>query len=145
MFVNISGFSPSSENDAVALPDDLRNPASNTSHVTLAVVRWLSPHPDAALRDSHKLPICSAPLDMNHALWKYTRVPTRRRSLSGVAFHRQLELFQGSEDVTRQQNVNFQAYARYDLVQPQSFESFMNCTPINGDACTVLETITIPF
>jgi hypothetical protein len=144
MFVKISGFHHSSENDAVVLPDDLRNPASNTSHVTLAVVRWLSPHPDAILRDSHKLPICPAPFDMNHALWKYTRVSTRRRSLSGVAFQRQLELF-GSDDVTRLQNLNFQAYARYDLVQPESFESFMNCTPINGDACIVLETITIPF
>ena len=34
--------------------------------------------------------------------------------------------------------------ARYDFVQPESIDTFMNCT-VDNDGSTVLETVTLPF
>ena len=45
----------------------------------------------------------------------------------------------------RQQSVDRESSARFDLLQPQTFETFLNCTVVNDDQNAILETITLPF
>ena len=58
--------------------------------------------------------------------------------MTGHAFARQSQLFretrtQDHEDVY------------YDFVTPQSINRFMNCTAVDNDPNTLLETVTLPF
>jgi hypothetical protein len=139
MFVRVSGFGVS-----IDLPDELRHPLTNDRDVTLSVVRWLSPHPNAILRDSEQRPVCSPPFDINHCLWKFTTLPHRRKSCTGRLFTPQLRLF-GADSITQRKNVDSVSYARYDLIQIQSIDKFMNCTLVDNDGSTILETVTLPF
>ena len=134
MFVQVCAFGAAS---GVTLPEHLRNPPTNSSAVTLALVRWLSPHPNAVLRDFHHRPLCPAPFDINHALWRFTKLPNPRVCFTGPHFQRQQHLFENRgtiADISR---------AQYDFVQLESIESIMNCTKTNSDS--IMETITLPF
>ena len=142
MFVKVCGFGGSS---GICLPVCLRNPLTNCNSVVLALVRWLSPHPDAILRDSEHRPVCPSPFDINHALWTFTKLPRHRDCFNGIHFERQLDLFDGYDDVTKRANANELKRARYDLIQLESIEKFMNCTAIDNDSSTIMETITLPF
>ena len=142
MFVRVSGFGHGS---GIHVPRTLRNPRSNTHTLVLCLIRWLSPHPNAILRDEMKRPICPAPLDINHALWTFTKLPRPRSALSDLDEVRQLDLFPGSDDPSRRDNAKRLSYAMYDLVQLESIEHFMNCTLIDGSPDVVLETVTLPF
>jgi hypothetical protein len=155
MFVEISGFTNDALDGGIRLPENLRNPKlKDKLSVVLALVRWLSPHPDALLRDKKLRPICPSPFDMNHALWKFTNLHSSRSSFpeflpsrvtGGRAIHEQLDMFDGSDVRTRLRCMQNEAFARYDLLQPESFQTFMNCTRVNQDQSSILETITIPF
>lgn len=135
MFVRVSGFGAVR---GMRLPPCLRNPPTNLTSVVLALVRWLSPHPDAILRDSELRPVCPPPFDINHALWNYSALPRPRDCMSGAHFERQVHLFDGHDaDELRR--------ARYDFVQLESIDTFMNCTTVDDDSSTVLETVTLPF
>ena len=143
MFVQVSGFSGNSN---ITLPVHLRNPSTNQSSVTLALVRWLSPHPNAIMRDSKRRPVCPPPFDINHSLWTFSRTPRTRDALrDDVHLRRQLHLFKGSNEQERLEHVRTLRRARYDFIQPESIDNFMNCTPVDNDNCTVMETVTIPF
>ena len=111
----------------------------------VALVRWLSPHPDALLRDDKPRPICSSPLDLNHALWQYTE--DRRVLVTERIMHRNLSTFPGSTVQDRLESCRLEEMARYDLVLPDSFEEFMNCTRVNVgmEDNVLLETVTLPF
>ena len=144
MFVKISGFGV--DHGDLVLPEIYRNPLTNTGSVIFALVRWLSPHPDALLRDSQLRPICRAPLDINHALWTFTTAP--RPLLSQSIVNKNFKLYGGDED-TRKRNSRLEKGAMFDLLQPECFETYMNCTPVDegtdDDNVNLLETITIPF
>ena len=45
--------------------------------------------------------------------------------------HRHLETFPGSTVQDRLESCRLEKMARYDLVLPDSFEEFMNCTRVN--------------
>ena len=63
MFVQVTGL----QQAGVPVPDYLTSPRNNTcnSHmVTLALVRWLSPHNNAVARDEQQRPLCPAPFDI---------------------------------------------------------------------------------
>lgn len=155
MFVKISGFTNDELDGGIRLPENLRNPKLKDQHTAVwALVRWLSPHPDALLRDKKMRPICPSPFDMNHALWKFTNLDSSRSSFpeflpsritGGKAIHEQLDMFDGSDLHARLACMQNEAFARYDLLQPESFQTFMNCTRVNQDQSSILETITIPF
>ena len=140
MFVEVSGFGRDSQ---IELPSYLRDidPAS----VVLALVRWLSPHPDAIVRDSRRRPLCTSPFDINHALWTFTKRSRARASFNDHLFGRSINLFPGNDIDSRRANIARHRYATYDLLDPRSFESYVNCTVIDEDSLTVLETITLPF
>ena len=144
MFIRVSGFS--SELGGIHLPLDLRNhPQDVDDTVVLALVRWMSPHPAALLRDSKLRPICPPPFDINHTLWVFSKCRFRRRCFADThLFSRQLHLFDGVDDITRHENASQQEFAMYDLVQPESIECYMNCTTIDSGT-SILQTITLPF
>ena len=142
MFVRISGFGQLA---GVQLPEYLRNPITNTKSVVLAVVRWMSPHPRANLRDSASRPVCPSPFDINHSLWKFSTVARHRESMRRRNVEDQLSMFQGSTDLEKRTHARSLARARYDLVQIASIDKFINCTTIDNDVNTILETVTLPF
>ena len=142
MFVRISGFG---ERSGVQLPVDLRNPNTNSKSVVLTLIRWLSPHPNAILRDTERRPVCPPPFDTNHSLWKFSVINRRREALRRNNVERQLSMFQGRTDLEKREHAMSLSRARYDLVQVQSIDEFMNCTTIDNSGNTVLETVTLPF
>ena len=145
MFVKLSGFVDIPSDAGIFLPESCRNETTNTSSVVFALVRWLSPHPDALIRDSKLRPLCPPPLDINHALWTYAR--SRRNSLSVRVINNHIMLYEGDTREAREKSVRSERDAFFDLVQPHSFDRFINCTLINTeiDTNTILETITLPF
>ena len=139
MFVKVSGFGI----DRIPLPRSFR---MQTDSLVFSLVRWLSPHPEAGLhRDSSRRPVCPAPFDMNHALWTFSKLSRRRPSFADHLFARQLHLFPGSTNPERRLSSRHYESAMYDLVKPESFNQYMNCTSIDNDPDKILETITIPF
>ena len=153
MFVKVSGFGQASgitlplhvRNSEEAL--HVRNSEEDTSSVVFAVVRWLSAHPSAILRDSKGRPVCPPPLDTNHALWTYSKLARRRAIFYTRApyFRSQLSAFAGSDDIQRIRNSNTEAFAYYGMVLPETFASYMNCTSVSMNQSDILETITLPF
>ena len=55
--------------------------------------------------------------------------------------------YEGDGMNQRVANAERERRAMYALVDPHSFDTFMNCTRVNTDTDndTILETITIPF
>jgi len=139
MFVEVSGFGHGS---GVFLPSHLRYPDENHYSCIFAVVRWLSPHPDALLRDSQSQPICPPPFDINHALWRYSKRANQRRVFGNRAnIIRQSHLFPGPNRVVNAYNLS---RAMYDMVDVRTIEHVINCTPID-DSTNILETLILPF
>ena len=108
--------------------------------MVVTLVRWLSPHPNAVLRDSELRPVCPAPFDINHSLWKFTKLATTRESFARRNIQRQMHLFGGPPGL-----VNRLSKARYDLYEIENLDYFMNCTHIDEDSDTILETHVLPF
>jgi hypothetical protein len=140
MFIEVSGFS----DDQLVLPDDLRNPPTNKTKVVLCLIRWLEPHPDATRRDEQNRPVCPGPFEINHSLWRFARLRRERACFSPAVLNDQMHLFPGSTDEEKRLQSDRLRFARYDLVQPQTFEIFLNCTVLDEDAGTILETNTLP-
>lgn len=145
MFVKVSGLSEA----GIDVPAEMRASAHNSCNeksVTLALVRWLTPHPDALLRDDELRPVCPPPFDINHALWTFAKIENQRPYFRDHLFARQLNLFPGRDRVTQRQYANTLKYARYDLVTLESIDTYMNCTFLNNDPNgSILESITLPF
>ena len=142
MFVHISGFR--STGRGIRLPDYLTTP-QNEGAVTLALIRWLSPHRGAIMRDDRLRPVCPPPFDFNHALWTFYKLPNRRPELTREVVKYNLQLFEGDDVITKRRNLTLETHAGFDLIQPESFNRFLNCTVINESKDAVLETITLPF
>ena len=72
----------------------------------------------------------------------YSRRPARR-NLSGA--HN--IFYGGATEEERKHSLQIESHAFFDLIQPDTFAGFVNCTPINTvtETDTILETITIPF
>ena len=144
MFIQVSGLGYA----GIPVPRDLRRPRNNTcspNRVVLAVVRWLTPDRQSLLRDSESRPLCPPPFGTNHALWTYARLPRRRGYFADHIFARQLHLFPGSDRQSRRRNALALTHARYGLIPLESMQTFMNCTTIDNDNDSILETITLPF
>jgi len=141
MFLQIDGFS----DEDIKLPIRLRNPRQNNTSVVLALVRWLSPHPNSDTRDFERRPVAPSPFDINHSIWQFTKIPHRRPVFATPELSRQLHLFSGSNENERLAHSEMLCKAHYDLVVVESFDYFMNCTYIDDDQNTILETNTLPF
>ena len=144
MFIRVRGF----VHAGIEVPLNLREPANTTcneSSVTLALIRWLCPNPQAAMRDAECLPLCPPPFGANHALWQYQRRQYQRRYFTDHIFSQQLHLFPGDDRAQQRESARSQSYALYDLVQVESIIKIVNCTYIDNDPNSILETITLPF
>ena len=142
-FVQVSGL----RSAKISVPADLLDPPTNacsSDRIVFALTRWLSPDPRCLLRDSKLLPLCPPPLGSNHALWTFTKLRARRGYLSDHLFARQLPLFKGSDRAAQRDHAKTLKYARYDLIQLHSIDTYMNCTTIE-DGQTILESVTLPF
>ena len=102
--------------------------------LTLALMRWLSPHPTAILRDEERRPLCSSPFDVNHALWQFTKVD-RPDLTDGV-------VLRNSDCHPDVNSILSEKTARIDLIDIRTLKTHMDCTVIDDE---ILETITIPF
>ena len=142
MFVKISGFGVGSN---IILPKGLRLPKKNATDVVFALGRWLSPHPNATVRDADHRPLCPAPFDLNHALWRYTKLTQKRHPFARDYHLTQLDLFPGSDVYSQRVAADRLAFDRYDFIELKSIDHFMNCTIIDDDPSCILETITLPF
>ena len=144
MFIEISGFQSSGDSGLV-LPKSCRTSRRIKNRILVALIRWLSPHPDALLRDGQRRPICPPPLDLNHVLWKYTE--DRRVLVTQAIINRHLACYPGSTIADRVESSRLERNAKFDFVLPQSFIKFMNCTRVNvgTEDNVVLETVNIPF
>ena len=144
MFIKVSGLGHA----GIQVPECLRIPRNNTCtrhSVVLTVVRWLTPDQRSLLRDSKFMPLCPPPFGSNHALWTFQRLARQRGYFSDHIFARQLHLFPGSDRRTRRLHANTLKHAKYDLITLESIDSFMNCTTIDNDNDSILETIMLPF
>ena len=130
VFLTIEGLQ-----DIISVPADLRNRSDNCTSITFALVRWLSPHPNAILRDRKLRPVCSPPFDINHALWSFS--PALRPDLTDVIVTEHSDYYPDIPTVISEQT------ARYDLILPESINQYINATII--DENDVMETITLPF
>ena len=130
VFVRITGLQ-----DILAVPAHLENTSTDDSSITLALIRWLSPHPDAILRDQKMRPVCVPPFDINHALWTFSK--TLRPELTDDIVISQESSYPDAETVLSERD------ARYDLVLPESLNQHINCTVV--DRLNIMETITLPF
>ena len=126
MFIKITGFHEPVEGIGTVLPEQLRIPPSNYYDVILTLIRWLSPHPQALLRDDKKRPVCPSPFELNHSLWTFAKVSTARTCFADPrVLQRQNNLFDDNNTIPEH------LFARYDLVLPSTIEAFMNCTIID--------------
>ena len=145
MFLKVSGFGHGS---GIFLPQHMRHPDDNDNSCVFAVVRWLSPHRNALLRDAKSRPICPPPFDINHALWTYSkRARPRTVFVNRANITRQQRLF-GTQRLFPGPNGVVSVYrseqdAMYDIIEVQTIEHLINCTVI--DFNTILETLTMPF
>ena len=142
MFIQVSGFNGSA--DGIILPEHLRQPPENKTTLVLSLVRWLEPHPDSRLRDADNRPVCPPPLDINHSLWRFARARRPRVSFQPNVLDSQIHLFPGINDEERRIQSARKEFAYYDLLLPETFISFINCTVLNADEGTILETNTLP-
>ena len=129
VFVKISGFE-----NFMTIPAWFRDSPDNVSSVTLALIRWLSPHSLALVRDKERRPLCSPPFEFNHALWTFTK--TDRPDLTDAVILSNSQCYPDADSVVDEKNT------RFDLISIRSLTTYMNCTVL-GDK--ILETITIPF
>lgn len=143
MFVEIEGFGA----HGIALPQYLRNCIRSDGRIILTLIRWLSPHPRAILRDTSRRPICPPPLDINHALWKFTETRRPRPLLTNSTIIENLHHYDGNDMDERKLNARRESHASYDLIVPDSIDYFINCTRSDQESenHNILETITIPF
>ena len=158
MFIEVSGFvaaegvvlpeslHPESEGDGTDdHDDDDDKEEKKIDTVVLTLIRWLSPHPKAIVRDPSLRPVAPPPLDIDHCLWEFTKQDLRRDSLSGRLFTPQLHLFPGKSRQERRDNAEDLRYARYDVITLDSLGMIMNCTCVDNDPNTILETVILPF
>ena len=130
MFVMIAGFQ-----DFLTIPKYLRNPKHNMDSVTLVLIRWLAPHPNAILRDAQLRPTCPPPFDINHVLWTFAK--SRRVDLTDDIVFKNSSCYPDTNSIINEKT------ARFDLIQPQTLDMYMNCTVLGHN--DIMETITLPF
>ena len=138
MFIEVTGF------NEIVLPEYLRQQPDDTTTLVLCLIRWLAPHPDARLRDADNRPVCPAPFNINHSLWRFARSHRLRAPFRPDVLDRQIHIFPGRNDTERRAVSVEQQFAYYDLVLPETFISFMNCTVLDAHAGTIVETNTLP-
>ena len=145
MFVHITDFADVDNDFGIVLPQNYRSPPANTSSVTFALIRWLSPHPDALLRDKQFRPIAPSPLDINHALWTFTK--STEPQISMRTMRQNIRCYDGLNNEQRLGHAMLESRAVFDLVTTESLDTYINCTRVNTntDHDTILETISIPF
>ena len=72
----------------------------------------------------------------------------QRVLVTNAIMHRHLQFFPGSTVQDRLESCRLEEMTRCDLVLPDSFDEFMNCTRVNNvgmEDNVLLETVTLSF
>ena len=141
-FVEISGFSVE-----LTLSKKYRNPPVNTQSVTFVLVRWLSPHRDTLLcvMTISDLSAGCPPFEINHTMWTFATTQSEE-STPQTIIDRHIDCYDGKmvrrgELIRRRSEKD----TMFDLLEPETFTRFVNCTRVNLDRDVILETITLSF
>ena len=134
MFVHLSGFDNS---------DDGVPPVDGEDSVTYALVRWLTAHPNALIRDDCMRPLCSSPMDINHGLWKFAEEDRPLVTPSILGKH--VTFYPGKNVSEKVNHMHSEERAWFGLVEVDCIKEIMNCTCVDDDLQTILQTITLPF
>ena len=117
-----------------------RSVGHSVDSITIVVVRWLEPHPDAWDRDAENRPVCPGPLRVNNCLWRYAKTARDRRVLvtaAGDSYGESYLLHQTMFGDTRNdQHIRWshEKNAYYALVQPDNIINTMNmCNTFVGN------------
>lgn len=132
MFIHLSGFS---SDGTPAVHDD--------DSVTYALVRWLTAHPRALVRDDALRPLCPPPLDINHALWKFAEED--RSLLTPRIVNQNITSYPGNTMSESLAHMRSEQRAWFGLVEIDCIREILNCTSVDNDLNTILQTITLPF
>ena len=108
-------------------------PTSDTSErhkeVVGALVRWLTPHPDAVVHDGS--PTCPGQLCKSHNLWSWHRTQAPRRAISGYRLGRLPDEQKAwLQPPSKREDL---LYASYDVIEFASIGKYANVAP---DFCT---------
>lgn len=133
MFVQVTGFRNHVD---ICLPND-------EDSRTYGLIRWLCPHPNALVRDDMKRPMCPPPMDINHALWKFAEED--RHLLTQDVLKSHCTCYPGSTVSDQVTHMHSEKRAWFGLVELQTIKEILNCTNVDNDLNTILQTITIPF
>ena len=134
MFVQLSGFS----NDNGGVP-----PVDGEDSVKHVLARWLTPHSRALIRDDMLRPLCPSPMDINHALWKFAEED--RPLLTSTIVNKHIQWYPGNDMSESVRQMRSEQRAWFGLVEIECIEEIINCTSVDDDPLTVLQTITLPF
>ena len=132
MFIHLSGFSA---NSVPAVDDD--------DSVTYVLVRWLTAHPRALVRDDALRPLCPPPLNINHTLWKFAEED--RPLLTTRIVNQHITSYPGNTMCESLTQMHSEQRAWFGLVEIDCMREILNCTSVDNDLNTILQTITLPF
>ena len=139
--------------DHARVPKDIRKEMNHKNKtLTLVLVRWFAPHPHATERNSKNLPMCPAPFNINHALWRLAVTPNSRSILVDrngrptKQFRQQSRMF-GITNSQQMDSLRREAHAYYGLIRPSSIRSIAFMSPefelnTTKSSSTWIQTIT---
>ena len=108
------------------LPPDQPGPRA---HVVL--IRWLSVSSQSRETDEHSRPLCEYPLCVNHCLWEWSNSGRNRECFRQRGFRRMVnrqKIWSHVPDAQRQQCIDSEIRARYDVIQYSSILRHANVT-----------------
>ena len=108
-----------------------------------SLVRWLTAHPRALVRDDALRPLCPPPLDINHALWKFAEED--RSLLTPRIVNQHITSYPGNTMSESLTHMRSEQRAWFGLVEIDCLREILNCTSVDNDLNTILQTITLPF
>ena len=76
-------------------------------------------------------------------MWKFATAD--RNLLTQTIINRHIDYYDGANIEGKLCHADSEKQAWFDLLEPETFTQFVNCTQVNLDNDVILETITLPF
>ena len=80
---------------------------------------------------------------INHALWKFAEED--RPLLTSTIVNKHIQWYPGNDMSESVKQMRSEQRAWFGLVEIECIEEIINCTSVDDDPLTVLQTITLPF
>ena len=102
---------------------------ASSGHITLVLVRWFSPHPDAMARDSLFRPVCPGPLGVNHCKWIRAVTTRPRRCINDARSWSRAQKVLGIRPTDLEVTRADLTHARYEFQQVEGIEQYVSMNP----------------